>query len=71
MDRRKFIKGATLLSGFLALNPMDLFGNDVKILPKSKGRAKNIIFMISDGMSSGTLAMANQYSRNILGKTGS
>ncbi|HIC8645602.1 TPA: alkaline phosphatase [Elizabethkingia meningoseptica] len=71
MDRRKFIKGATLLSGFLALNPMDLFANNVNILPKGKGRAKNIIFMISDGMSSGTLAMANQYSRNILGKTGS
>ncbi len=50
---------------------MDLFANNVNILPKGKGRAKNIIFMISDGMSSGTLAMANQYSRNILGKTGS
>ncbi|WP_407481771.1 alkaline phosphatase [Elizabethkingia meningoseptica] len=71
MDRRKFIKGAALLSGFLTLNPMDLFANDLKRLPKSKGRTKNIIFMISDGMSSGTLAMANQYSRNILGKTGS
>lgn len=69
MDRRKFLKGSALLSGALTLNPFDLFANnsDEKLSFKGK-KAKNIIFMISDGMSSGTLSMANVYSRNILGK---
>ena len=69
MDRRKFLKGSALLSGALTLNPFDLFANnsDEKLSFKGK-KAKNIIFMISDGMSSGTLSMANVYSRNICGK---
>ncbi|HUH25347.1 MAG TPA: alkaline phosphatase, partial [Flavobacterium sp.] len=33
-------------------------------------KAKNIIFMVSDGMSSGTLNLANLYSNRILGKNG-
>lgn len=70
MDRRKFLKGSALLSGLFTINPVDLLANPVKEVPDLKGRAKNIIFMISDGMSSGTLAMANLYSQNILGKNG-
>ncbi|WP_419870414.1 alkaline phosphatase [Chryseobacterium sp. CT-SW4] len=68
MDRRKFLKGSALLSGLFTINPIDLLANDVQRFPKSKRKAKNIIFMISDGMSPGTLAMANLYSQNILGK---
>ena len=69
MDRRKFLRGSALLSGALALNPLDLFGNNhsENFNLKSK-KAKNIIFLISDGMSNGTLSMANLYSKNILGK---
>ncbi len=70
MNRRKFLKGSALLSGLLTLNPVDFFANGVKEIPDPKKKAKNIIFMISDGMSSGTLAMANLYSQNILGKNG-
>ena len=69
MNRRKFLRGSALLSGELALNPLDLFGNNhsENFNLKSK-KAKNIIFLISDGMSNGTLSMANLYSKNILGK---
>lgn len=70
MDRRKFLKGSALLSGLLTLNPADFFASNGKNIPDPKKKAKNIIFMISDGMSSGTLAMANLYSQNILGKNG-
>lgn len=70
MDRRNFIKGSTLLSGLLVLNPTDFFAHHLGIKSAPNKTAKNIIFLISDGMSSGTLAMANQYSQNILGKNG-
>ncbi|MCT2563913.1 alkaline phosphatase [Chryseobacterium herbae] len=70
MNRRKFLKGSALLSGLLTLNPIDFFANNGKDIPGANKKAKNIIFMVSDGMSSGTLAMANLYSQNILGKNG-
>ncbi|PQA93202.1 alkaline phosphatase [Chryseobacterium shigense] len=70
MDRRKFLKGSAVLSGLFTLNPVDFFANSRKNIPDPQKTAKNIIFMISDGMSSGTLAMANLYSQNILGKNG-
>lgn len=70
MDRRKFLKGSALFSGVFALSPLELTAlpGQQKSLVGSK-KAKNIIFMISDGMSLGTLTMADLYSRNILGKT--
>jgi alkaline phosphatase len=70
MNRRKFLKGSALLSGLFTLNPVDFFANSAKEIQGPGKKAKNIIFMISDGMSSGTLAMANLYSQNILGKNG-
>ena len=53
MDRRKFLKGSALLSGLLTLSPSDLwsFGKNTELHQKRK--AKNIIFMVSDGMSLG------------------
>ncbi|AYZ35174.1 alkaline phosphatase [Chryseobacterium indologenes] len=69
MDRRHFLKGTALLTGALSLDPLDLFGKESESDVVFRGKkAKNIIFMISDGMSSGTLSMANIYSRNVLGK---
>lgn len=68
MNRRKFLKKSALLSGLVALNPINALANTNNDAP-SKGKAKNIIFMISDGMSSGTLAMADLYSKNVLGKS--
>lgn len=68
MNRRKFLKGSALLSGVFTLNPTDFFAHNKQSDQKGRKKAKNIIFMISDGMSSGTLAMANTYSQNIAGK---
>lgn len=69
MNRRKFLSGSALLTGALTLNPFDLFGRDQEEILSFRGKkAKNIIFMISDGMSNGTLSMANLYSKNILGR---
>ncbi|MGH1517231.1 alkaline phosphatase [Chryseobacterium sp. JK1] len=68
MDRRKFLKGSALLSGVLTISPFELFSSKEKASSNIAGKAKNIIFMVSDGMSLGTLSMADLYSRNILGK---
>ncbi|MGU3375751.1 alkaline phosphatase [Chryseobacterium sp. M5A1_1a] len=68
MDRRKFLKGSVLLSGLLSLSPSELWGSKMNMEQSKTGKAKNIIFMVSDGMSLGTLSMADLFSRNILGK---
>lgn len=68
MERRKFLKGSAAIPGLLTLSPVSLFAGSSEKTRNSKGKARNIIFMISDGMSSGTLTMADLYSRNILGK---
>ena len=71
MDRRKFLKGTALFSGLLAVNPFGLVdAKNLEIKPRHGKKAKNIIFMVSDGMSSGTLALANLYSNRILGRNG-
>ncbi|KAA0129289.1 alkaline phosphatase [Chryseobacterium sp. SN22] len=69
MDRRTFLKGSAFITGAFALNPADLLAGNSKITSPDPGKAKNIIFMVSDGMSMGTLTMADLYSRNILGRT--
>lgn len=71
MKRRSFFKlGGLAALGSTLVNPIDTFAgrNDIAINSTNK-KAKNIIFMVSDGMSSGTLNMANMYSERILGKT--
>ncbi|MHC0447975.1 alkaline phosphatase [Flavobacterium sp. 3-218] len=70
MNRRKFLKGSTALTGLFTLGPSVLFANNSEVISKKSKKAKNIIFMVSDGMSSGTLQMANLYSQYILGKNG-
>ncbi len=66
LTRRQFLKLQT--GGIAALAAMGglpagkvLAGSQSK--PSSTRQAKNIIFMVSDGMSHGTLAMADQYRR--------
>lgn len=68
MNRRKFLKGSVLLSGLLSLSPTELWSSTKSTKSPGAGKAKNIIFMVSDGMSLGTLSMADLYSRNMLGK---
>jgi len=70
MNRRRFLKGSTLLSGLAVMSPTVIFSNDLESISKKSKKAKNIIFLISDGMSTGTLQMANLYSQNILNKNG-
>lgn len=73
MKRRSFFKlGGLAALGTTLLNPLDTFSNEIteQTLSFKNKKAKNIIFMVSDGMSSGTLNLANIYSNRILGKNG-
>lgn len=70
MNRRSFFKkGALATAGAAILNPFEStaqnFGLDT--IDKNK-KAKNIIIVVSDGMSSGTLAMADLYLNRKTGK---
>jgi len=72
MKRRSFFKlGGLAALGTAITNPLEVFSKEANNeLPNFKNKkAKNIIFMVSDGMSSGTLNMANLYAERILGKT--
>jgi alkaline phosphatase len=63
MNRRKFFRNGSLFTlGTTLLNPFEGKAGilDLQHLHKNK-KAKNIIFMVSDGMSSGTLNMADMY----------
>ncbi len=66
MKRRDFFRNATLAAaGAAILSPIESIGSTTSsIFPGSyKGKkAKNIIFMVSDGMSHGTLSMHNNLS---------
>ncbi|AWH86175.1 alkaline phosphatase [Flavobacterium album] len=71
MDRRRFFRngslftlGATLISPFKGTAGI----LDTGILNKNK-KAKNIIFMVSDGMSTGTLNIADLYINRKLGRS--
>lgn len=73
MKRRSFFKlGGLAALGSTLINPLDSFANnrDEQVLSFKNKKAKNIIFMVSDGMSAGTLNLANMYAERILGKTG-
>lgn len=68
MKRRDFLKGGALATlGTLVLNPFGAKANTIKEEFKGK-KAKNIIFMVSDGMSTGTLNMADLYCKRKLGR---
>ena len=63
MDIRKFFSNGSLLAiGSSLLNPFDLSATqlDIDTLKRNK-KAKNIIIVVSDGMSIGTLNMADLY----------
>ena len=63
MNRRKFFRNGSLFTiGSAVFNPFESTANvlDIPSLNSYK-KAKNIIFMVSDGMSTGTLNMADVY----------
>lgn len=67
MKRRDLLKSGSLALGGLLLTPFNAKANIFKEEFGGK-KAKNIIFMVSDGMSIGTLQMADMYSRRKLGR---
>ncbi|MEL1244452.1 alkaline phosphatase [Flavobacterium sp. DGU11] len=71
MDRRRFFRNGSLFTlGATLISPLKGTANilDTGILDKNK-KAKNIIFMVSDGMSTGTLNMADLYLNRKFGKS--
>lgn len=71
MDRRKFFKNGSLFTiGTAVLNPFELSAStfDDGIIGKNK-TAKNIIFLVSDGMSTGTMNMADLFMNRKYGKS--
>lgn len=60
MKRRDFFRNSSLtLLGTTLLPPLTSYSNDSLLVKKSGKTARNIIFMVSDGMSTGTLNMAD------------
>ena len=72
MQRRNFFKQIGLFGlGTAVLSPIDVFSQESELNKKKfKNKAKNIIFLVSDGMSIGTLNMADMYLKRTTG-TGS
>ncbi len=70
MDRRKFFKNGSLAAiGASIINPFQSIGQELDFDSSNKNKiAKNIIVIISDGMSSGTLNMADLYLNRKTGK---
>ena len=70
MNRRKFFRNGSLFTlGATLINPFETTASitDTGLVTKGK-KAKNIIFMVSDGMSTGTLNMADLYLNRKYGK---
>ncbi len=70
MKRRDFINSGLLaaFSGAIA-SPLLVSGCKSAIGQNNRGKAKNIIFLVSDGMSTGTLNMADLLMQRKLGKS--
>lgn len=70
MDRRKFFKNGSLFTiGAAVLNPFDSTAKNIDFdTPDKNKKAKNIIMLVSDGMSTGTLNMADLYLNRKMGK---
>lgn len=73
MKRRSFFKGASLTAAGAIVTPQLLAAGCTKnsqpiLTQEPSKRAKNIIFLVSDGMSIGTLNMADLLAQRKLGK---
>lgn len=70
MDRRKFFRNGSLFTlGTALLNPFESSAGILNLEHINKNKkAKNIIFLVSDGMSTGTLNMADLYLSRKTGK---
>ncbi|MEJ2881874.1 alkaline phosphatase [Pedobacter sp. GR22-6] len=69
MKRRDFFKNSSLLVAGTALAPVTSIAGELSNHEDFAGKtAKNIIFLVSDGMSTGTLNMADLYLRRKEGR---
>lgn len=70
MNRRLFFRnGSAAAIGTALLGPLDVFAKTPEADLSGKGKkARNIIFLVSDGMSTGTLNMADLYLDRKFGK---
>lgn len=69
MIRRDFLKTGTLSAlGISLLSATETFGQLFPPDERAVGTAKNIIFLVSDGMSNGTLTMSNLLSQRMYGR---
>ena len=71
MDRRKFFRNSSIAAlGTTLISPFEVAANNIVPDILGKGRkAKNIIFLVSDGMSTGTLNMADLYLNRKYGRS--
>jgi alkaline phosphatase len=71
MKRREFFRNGSIAAvGATILNPFSALANIAAPYAEAdKGKAKNVIFMVSDGMSTGTLNMADMYLNRKYGKS--
>lgn len=72
MKRRDFFRNSSLTAAGIAVSPL-LIANDRNQQAAlydalQNGEAKNIIFLVSDGMSAGTLNMADLFTQRMNGK---
>lgn len=68
MRRRDFFKGGSALIGASLISPSAIFAQEQEQTALNAGPAKNIIFMVSDGMSTGTLNMTDMLLRRKEGR---
>lgn len=68
MKRRNFLKISGLASLGAVFFSSDVQAKELEDIGARLKKAKNLIFMVSDGMSNGTLTLTDLYSRKILNK---
>ncbi|WP_442588986.1 alkaline phosphatase [Pedobacter sp. AW31-3R] len=68
MKRRDFFKNSSIIVAGTALAPITSFATEQSVKDFAGKTAKNIIFLVSDGMSTGTLNMANLFLQRRDGK---
>ena len=64
--RRNFLRTASITSAIFGAPAAQLTGEETRRAGQNGGRARNIIFMVSDGMNHGALSLAQHY----LGRNG-
>lgn len=70
MNRRRFFRNSSFLAlGTLIASPFSKsYSKELSEVNENREKATNIIFMVSDGMSNGTLSMADQYLQRSTGQ---